>query len=39
VHEGEVHQQYRAIAMIVVIICPDIHFGHDRFIVHGAIPH
>ena len=41
VQEGEVHQLENtgSSPMIVIIVCPAAHIGHDRFIVKGAIPH
>jgi len=40
VHEGQVHQLENtgSCSMIVIIICPAAHIGHDRFIVKGASP-
>lgn len=41
VPEGEVHhlENTGSMPMIVIIICPDVHIGNDRFILQGAIPH
>ena len=41
VQEGQVHQLENtgSLPMIVIIVCPAAHIGHDRFMVKGAIPH